>query len=457
MKSIIIISLLVLTAFTSASFLKEGVDKAHYAVLVAGSNGYWNYRHQADIFHAYHVLINNGMPKENIILFAYDDIANNSENPFPGKVFNQPDKKGEGKDYYAGVTIDYKGKDVTPENFLAVLEGNEEALKGIGSGRVLKSTSNDNVFINFTDHGAPGLVGFPSAELYADDLIKTLKTMNEKKMYNELVFYMEACESGSMFQDILPKDINIFATTAANASESSWGCYCGSEAVVNGKNIGSCLGDLYSVVWMEDTDQKTTFAEETCETLQDQFDVVLKKVTKSHPGEWGTETFSNECVNEFQGNATSPKYSFEDFKNDIYGVFHPEIEANKLAKQTYLDFAKINSTVNSRDIKLDYLSRKAQTSQNDVVAYQELQAEVHHREVVDTIFREFAVRLELQSNIEIKDIDFKCLRNSINYYKETCHNFSEYTLKYVNYIYEACRLSSEYTIGKTLYEICTSQ
>ena len=41
-------------------------------------------------------------------------------------------------------------------------------------------------------------------------------------MYKELVFYLEACESGSMFQT-LPKDIGVFATTAANAQESSWG------------------------------------------------------------------------------------------------------------------------------------------------------------------------------------------------------------------------------------------
>jgi len=47
---------------------------------------------------------------------------------------------------------------------------------------------------------------------------------------------------------------NVYAVTAANAEESSWGTYCGSEAVVNGKNIGSCLGDLFSVNWMEDSD-----------------------------------------------------------------------------------------------------------------------------------------------------------------------------------------------------------
>lgn len=53
-------------------------------------------------------------------------------------------------------------------------------------------------------------------------------------MYKQLVFYMEACESGSMFEGHIPNNIDIYVTTAANAHESSWGAYCGSQAVVNG-------------------------------------------------------------------------------------------------------------------------------------------------------------------------------------------------------------------------------
>lgn len=41
----------VLLSLFFISFLKA----EHFAVLVAGSNGYWNYRHQADICHAYQV------------------------------------------------------------------------------------------------------------------------------------------------------------------------------------------------------------------------------------------------------------------------------------------------------------------------------------------------------------------------------------------------------------------
>jgi len=56
----------------------------HWAIIVAGSNGFWNYRHQADAHHAYEIVTKNGIPPENVILFAYDDIANNVSNPVPG-------------------------------------------------------------------------------------------------------------------------------------------------------------------------------------------------------------------------------------------------------------------------------------------------------------------------------------------------------------------------------------
>ena len=54
-----------------------------WAVIMAGSNTYGNYRHQADACHAYQIAKKNGVLESNIILLAYDDIAHNSDNPFP--------------------------------------------------------------------------------------------------------------------------------------------------------------------------------------------------------------------------------------------------------------------------------------------------------------------------------------------------------------------------------------
>lgn len=73
------------------------------------------------------------------------DIANNPENPNKGVIINKPN----GPNVYTGVRKDYTGRDVTPINFLNVIKGNKAAMSGIGSGRVLESGPNDNVFINF--------------------------------------------------------------------------------------------------------------------------------------------------------------------------------------------------------------------------------------------------------------------------------------------------------------------
>jgi legumain len=161
----------------------------NWAVLIAGSNTYSNYRHQADVYHSYQLMLKGGFDPERIITFAYDDIASHLTNPFRGKVFNKPTYKNPGEDVYHGVKLDYTKLAVTPEHFQAVLEGNKSAVAGKGTGRVLESTSEDNVFIFFSDHGAPGLIAFPHSHLYADKLLSTFTKMQGR--YKKIVFYLE--------------------------------------------------------------------------------------------------------------------------------------------------------------------------------------------------------------------------------------------------------------------------
>merc|ERR1719174_3691268 len=147
-----------------------------------------------------------------------------------------------------------------------------DVLTGSASGKKLESTSEDNVFIFFSDHGAPGLIAFPGSAgvLHKEELQSTFQTMSDNKMFNKLTFYLETCESGSMFEDMsIP---GVYALSASNPTESSWGTYCGSDAKVNGKSINSCLGDLFSVSWMEDSDATDT----TTESLNDQFSTVKR-------------------------------------------------------------------------------------------------------------------------------------------------------------------------------------
>jgi len=257
----------------------------NWAVLVAGSNGFYNYRHQADIYHAYQILKARGIPESNIIVMHYDDIANNKQNKFPGQVFNSLNHT----DVYKGVPKDYTGDEVTPENFLKVLAG-DEGLKNAGK-KVLGSGPNDNVFINFDDHGAPDLVAFPKTYLYSAPLLKTLQQMHDQKKYAKLVFYIEACEAGSMFEgkSPLPTDINIYATTAANAKESSY-------AAINDPKVGTYLGDEYSVNWMANAEAATA---ET--TLSQEYDDTKTKTKGSHVMQYGDLSIGKLPVSQFLG------------------------------------------------------------------------------------------------------------------------------------------------------------
>jgi legumain len=68
-----------LLIFVASFVLFKCISADNYAVLVAGSNGWYNYRHQADVCHAYQILHKNGIPDSNIVVMMYDDLAKNVE------------------------------------------------------------------------------------------------------------------------------------------------------------------------------------------------------------------------------------------------------------------------------------------------------------------------------------------------------------------------------------------
>ena len=101
--------------------------------------------------------------------------------------------------------------------------------------------------------------------------------MHANKMYKEMIVYLEACDAGSMFDGLLPDDINIYGVTASDSATSSYATYCSPDDMVEGVEMGTCLGDLFSANWMEDTDD----AKVDVETLQTQYETVRDETTKS--------------------------------------------------------------------------------------------------------------------------------------------------------------------------------
>ncbi|KAF8400956.1 hypothetical protein HHK36_014259 [Tetracentron sinense] len=398
-----------------------------WAVLIAGSNGYWNYRHQADVCHAFQILKSGGLKDENIIVFMYDDIAFNSENPRPGVVINKP----HGGDVYEGVPKDYTGDDVTVGNFLAVLLGNKTALTG-GSGKVVDSGPNDRIFVYYTDHGGPGVLGMPTNPyLYANDLIDVLKMKHASGTYKSLVFYLEACESGSIFEGLLPEGLNIYATTASNAEESSWGTYCPGEYPSPPPEYDTCLGDLYSVAWMEDSDIHNL----RTESLKQQYELVKRRTSNdnspygSHVMQYGDIELNKKHIFLYMG--TNPS-------NDNYTF----VEDNSLPSPS--------RAVNQRDADLLHFWHKfhkaPEGSPRKFEAQKQLLDVMSHRTHIDQSMKLignilFGIdngpgMLSVRGQPLVNDWD--CLKMLVRTFETHCGSLSQYGMKYMRFIGNIC-------------------
>jgi len=253
-----------------------------WGIVIAGSKDFENYRHQADALHAYQIMKRNGVPKEQIVLMMYDDIAYNTANPYKGNIINTPS----GPNLYTDLSKDYTGADVTPANFLNVLIGNSKDGK-----KVIKSTENDYVFIYYSDHGGPGVIGFPNEEgVWSDDITYVINYMRTNKKYSKLLFYIEACYSGSLFEDHLEDDLQVYAVTAANSTQESY-------ATTYDSNRKIFISDEWSTAWMADADYNDI--RET--TVLEQYQLSVAKTKYSNPMKYGDPKLSTLPLSDFMG------------------------------------------------------------------------------------------------------------------------------------------------------------
>ncbi|PHT92645.1 Vacuolar-processing enzyme [Capsicum annuum] len=406
-----------------------GHGGVRWAVLVAGSSGYGNYRHQADVCHAYQILKRGGLKDENIVVLMYDDIAKSELNPRPGVIINHPN----GSDVYAGVPKDYTGEHVTAANLYAVLLGDRSAVKG-GSGKVVNSKPNDRIFLYYSDHGGPGVLGMPNMPyLYGKDLIEVLKKKHAAGTYKEMVFYIEACEAGSVFEGIMPKDLNVYVTTASNAEESSWGTYCPGMDPPPPSEYHTCLGDLYSVAWMEDSESHNLKKE----TIKQQYEKVKERTSNfnnydagSHVMEYGSKEIKPEKVYLYQG-------------------FDPatvNLPANKI------DFARLE-VVNQRDADLLFLWERYKRLDDNSFEKAKLRKEITetmlHRQHLDGSIDAVGVFLfgptkgsSILNSVRKPGLplvdDWECLKSTVRLFEEHCGSLTQYGMKHMRAFANIC-------------------
>ena len=196
---------------------------SQYAVLVQGSNGWNNYRHQADVLSFYQMLKKNGFDDDHIILIIDKALGSDSKNPEPGIIRAEDG----GKDLLGGSIIDYDNADVTPADICNIL-------LGVKTDRTPVSLPKDvgqNVLLFWSGHGhnranngADELV-WRNADtgqgMTADLLRQTVSQMQQQGHYRKMLILTEPCFSEAVITPLVGIP-GVLAMSSASTYEQSF-------------------------------------------------------------------------------------------------------------------------------------------------------------------------------------------------------------------------------------------
>lgn len=243
-----------------------------------------HYYDQANVCHAYQLLVKQGINKDNIVTMMFDDIAYNAQNPFPGIIYNYVDLNN----VYAGMNIDYKNSAVSLKNFKAVLSGKNWEVDG-GTGRVLKTGYKDRIFLYIATEGGSGSININDDVLTASELEEILSDMYDGELFDTMVFYLDADNSATMFGDYMEKK-SIYGVSSTMENEENGISSCGN---------GFCLFTNFARKWLLNTE--TT--DSRYWVLERQYDFLKSQVYPNHPQQFGDLSITNSTVMTYMGNS----------------------------------------------------------------------------------------------------------------------------------------------------------
>ncbi|KAK6462351.1 peptidase C13 family-domain-containing protein [Scheffersomyces coipomensis] len=241
----------------------------NWAVLVSTSRFWFNYRHMANVLSLYRTVKRLGIPDSQIILMLSDDVACNPRNAFPGTVFNNMDQA---IDLYGeSVEVDYRGYEVTVENFIRLLTDRWDP--DHPRSKRLLTDQNSNIFIYLTGHGGNEFLKFQDAEeIGSYDIADAFEQMYEKKRYNEIFFMIDTCQANTMYERFYSP--NILAVGSSRLDESSYSHH-------SDMDIGVAVIDRFTYFTLDYLEKIDKDSQETIDKL---FDVYTFENVHSNPG-----------------------------------------------------------------------------------------------------------------------------------------------------------------------------
>ncbi|PHH64848.1 hypothetical protein CDD81_3914 [Ophiocordyceps australis] len=224
------------------AMMAAGVGAEHtsnWAVLVCTSRFWFNYRHLANVLSMYRTVKRLGIPDSQIILMLPDDMACNPRNAFPGTVYSNSDRA---VDLYGdNIEVDYRGYEVTVENFIRLLTDRVGA--EMPRSKRLLTDDRSNILVYMTGHGGNEFLKFQDAEeIGAYDLADAFEQMWEKKRYHEILFMIDTCQANTMYSRLYSP--NIIATGSSELDQSSYSHHADND-------VGVAVIDRYTYYNLE--------------------------------------------------------------------------------------------------------------------------------------------------------------------------------------------------------------
>ncbi len=181
----------------------------NWAVVIATSDKWAYYRHQADALAMYQLLKRHGYDDEHIILIIADNIAYDSHNIYPGVVKIKPD----GENVYKDAIVDYKLNEININQLKRIMLGDN------GFKNVLSSDKNDNVVVFWCGHGDVNSLAWGEYNVVHSWQIKDIINSMQGR-YRKMLWVMDTCYSGSVGETCIGA-LGVLFITSANAYEPS--------------------------------------------------------------------------------------------------------------------------------------------------------------------------------------------------------------------------------------------
>jgi phosphatidylinositol glycan class K len=282
----------------------------NWAVLVCTSRFWFNYRHIANTLSFYHIVKQLGIPDSNIILMLADDVACNARNSYPAQIFNNQNKMT--NLYGENVEVDYRGYEVTVENFMRMMTDRHE--REVPRNKRLMTDEHSNIIVYMTGHGGNEFLKFQDQEeINSMDIADVIEQMSEKRRFNEMLLMVDTCQAGSLFKQIYSP--NVIAAGSSMIGENSYSHH-------SDYDIGVAVIDRFTYFTLEFFEQYVVgnFRKAEERTLQELFGFYQPHTLHSTPffKQLSKRPLQSVPITDFFG--SDIKVSIIDSKYPLYGT-----------------------------------------------------------------------------------------------------------------------------------------